>query len=117
MTPKTATTAPPLRLNGDKVDAHDAAVLLEVPLEPFALAMLAPTQILAVSLPAFTTGCCATPAAGRPPGQTWLLAEGAGYLYALETKRDTMAQRPEPLGHAETPQAPAAARSNRCRPS
>ena len=79
--------------NGDEVDAHGAAVLLEVPLEPFALALLAPTQILAVSLPAFVDDWLLCHArrwqASVPVTATWLLAEGAGYLYALETKRDT----------------------------
>ena len=75
------------------VDAHEAAVLSEVPLEPLALALLAPKQVLAVSLPGFVDDWVVCIArrwqAAEPVIATWLLVEGAGYLYAREAQRDT----------------------------
>ena len=75
------------------VDAHEAAVLSDVPLEPLALALLAPKQFLAVPLPAFVDDWLVCIArrwqATESNTATWLQVEGAGYLYALETKHDT----------------------------
>ena len=75
------------------VDVQDSAVLCEVPLDPLALALLAPRQVLAVSLPAFVEDWLLCHArrwqAPASAVATWLLAEGAGYLYALETEHDT----------------------------
>ena len=79
--------------DGAALGAHEAAVLAGVPLEQLALSLLAPKQILAVSLPAFVDDWLSCIARRWQTTESttaaWLLAEGAGYLYALEDKGDT----------------------------
>ena len=69
------------------------AVLAGMPLEQLALSLLAPKQILAVSLPAFVDDWLSCIARRWQTTESttaaWLLAEGAGYLYALENKGHT----------------------------
>jgi hypothetical protein len=75
------------------LDAHEQAVLAEAPIEALALGLLAPRQFLAVSLPVFADDwlrCiarrwCSTESLTA----TWLLAEGAGYLLAMEVQHNT----------------------------
>ena len=80
---------------GDRqaLDAHERAVLAEVPLEGLALGLLAPKQFLAVSLPAFAEDWLRCIArrwdSTESVTATWLLAEGAGYLLAMEVQNDT----------------------------
>lgn len=75
------------------LDAHEAAVLAEAPIEALALGLLAPKQFLAVSLPVFAEdwlGCIARRwRSTEPVTAAWLLAEGAGYLLAMEVRNDT----------------------------
>ena len=72
----------------DAVNAHEAAVLAEAPIGLLALSMLAPNQIFDVALPEFVDDWLVC-IAGRwntteSTAAAWLVAEGAGYLYALE---------------------------------
>ena len=75
------------------LDAHEAAVLAEAPIEALALGLLAPKQFLAVSLPTFAEdwlGCIARRwRSTESVTAAWLLAEGAGYLLAMELRDDT----------------------------
>lgn len=75
------------------LDAHDAAVLAEVPIDALALGLLAPKQHLAVSLPAFADDWLRCIAARWHSSEsvtaTWLLAEGAAYLVAMEVQYNT----------------------------
>ena len=68
-------------------------MLAGVPLEQLALSLLAPKQILAVALPAFVDDWLVCIARRWQTTESttavWLLAEGAGYLYALEDQGDT----------------------------
>ena len=82
-------------LGGDHqaLDAHDAAVLAEGPLDVLALGLLAPKQHLAVSLPVFADDwlkCIARRwGSSEAVTATWLLAEGAAYLVAMEVQGNT----------------------------
>ena len=76
-----------------RVCPHAAAVQAAVALQPSALALLDPTQTVAVSLPGWVDDWLVC-IAGRwqaPPAVAvaWLLAEGAAWLYTLEARRDT----------------------------
>ena len=88
----TGESRPPLGDSGG-LNPQEAAVLAEVPLQPLALMLLAPKQVLALSLPEFTDDwllCIArrwrTPASVTA---TWLLADGAAILMDRERRRDT----------------------------
>ena len=70
------------------VNPHEAAVLAEAPIGLLALSMLAPNQIFDIALPEFVDDWLVC-IAGRwntteSTAAAWLLAEGTGYLYALE---------------------------------
>ena len=75
------------------LDAHDAAVLAEVPLDALALGLLAPKQHLAVTVPPFAEDwlrCLARRwGSSEAVTATWLLAEGASYLVAMEVQKNT----------------------------
>lgn len=75
------------------LNAHEQAVLAEVPIRALALGLLAPKQFLAVSLAAFAEDwlrCIARRWRSTESfTATWLLAEGAGYLLAMEIQHDT----------------------------
>ena len=79
--------------DGAALGAYEAGVLAGVPLEQLALSLLAPKQILAVALPAFVDDWLVCIARRWQTTESttavWLLAEGAGYLYALEDQGDT----------------------------
>ena len=87
-----AATETPGRDN-QMLDAHEQAVLAEVPIEALALGLLAPKQHLAVSLPAFADDWLRCIArrwdSTESVTATWLLAEDAGYLLAMELQKDT----------------------------
>ena len=103
ITPKTDTTAATSRLRASSPDPNQPMVLrwartrrrcsLRCSLEQLALSLLAPKQILAVALPAFVDDWLVCIArrwqSTESTTAVWLLAEGAGYLYALEDKGDT----------------------------
>lgn len=75
------------------LEPQEAAVLAQVPLTHQALGMLAPTQIMALSLPRYVDGWiqCIARVWAAPPSDsvTWLLAEGASALHAAEPREDT----------------------------
>ena len=74
--------------DGGAINAHEAAVLAEAPIGLLALSMLAPRVIIDVALPEFVDDWLVC-IAGRwntaeSTAAAWLVAEGTGYLYALE---------------------------------
>ena len=75
------------------MNAHEQAVLAEAPIETLALGLLAPKQFLAVSLPAFAEDWLRCIARRWRSTESltaiWLLAEGAGYLSAMEIQHNT----------------------------
>ena len=102
---------PPLGDSGG-LNPQEAAVLAGVPFQPVALLLLAPKQVLALSLPEFTDDwllCIArrwrTPASVTA---TWLLADGAAILMDRERRRDTAWRRgrPDPVGRSHPRQSP-----------
>ena len=75
------------------LNAHEAAAVADVPLEPLALALLSPRQFIVVTLPAWVDiwlNCVArrwNTIVGN--AASWLLAEGIGYLWARDQAGDT----------------------------
>ena len=75
------------------LDTHEAAAVTGAPLEPLALALLSPKQIMTLALPAWVDSrliCIARRwNTTTELAATWLLAEGVGYLWAHDQKGNT----------------------------
>ena len=77
--------------NGDgAINAHDAAVLSEAPIGTQALSLLSPKVTIVVALPEFVDDWLVCIAerwnVEESTAAAWLIAQGTGYLFALEVK-------------------------------